>query len=134
MTTSDGAEESRVADDPPPGQGAGRTATAGSATRRRAAARSERAAPARPPEFTGTPEQVALGSKLYGRYCLVCHMGMFNNPVLARSPVLHDPQAMKSIVIDGALKHNGMASFRSVLTGPDVEAIRHYVIKRANDH
>jgi alcohol dehydrogenase (cytochrome c)/quinohemoprotein ethanol dehydrogenase len=76
---------------------------------------------------------VARGGKLYGRYCLVCHMGTFNNPVLKRSPVLGDPETMKAIVIDGALSHNGMASFRSVLTGEDVEAIRHYVIKRAND-
>ena len=91
------------------------------------------AKPAPPPPFTGTPEQVALGGNLYGRYCVVCHMGGYNNPLLKHSPVLSDAQAVRSIVIDGALKHNGMVSFAEALKPEDVEAIRQYVIKRAND-
>ena len=91
------------------------------------------AKPAPPPPFTGTPEQVALGGNLYGRYCVVCHMGGYNNPLLKHSPVLSDAQAVRSIVIDGALKHNGMVSFAAALKPEDVEAIRQYVIKRAND-
>ena len=91
------------------------------------------AKPAPPPPFTGTSEQVALGGNLYGRYCLVCHMGGYNNPLLKHSPVLSDAQVVRSIVIDGALKHNGMVSFAAALKPEDVEAIRQYVIKRAND-
>lgn len=37
------------------------------------------------------------------------------------------------IVHDGALKANGMVSFANVMSADDAEAIRHYVIKRANE-
>ena len=37
------------------------------------------------------------------------------------------------MVIDGALKHNGMVSFSPTLKPADVEAIRHYVVSRANE-
>ena len=39
----------------------------------------------------------------------------------------------KAIVIDGALHENGMVSFKSALSPADVEAVRQYVIKRANE-
>ena len=34
---------------------------------------------------------------------------------------------------DGALHENGMVSFKSALSAADVEAIRQYVIRRANE-
>jgi quinohemoprotein ethanol dehydrogenase len=37
------------------------------------------------------------------------------------------------VVIDGALQHNGMVSFREAVSAADAEAIRQYVIKRANE-
>jgi quinohemoprotein ethanol dehydrogenase len=37
------------------------------------------------------------------------------------------------VVHDGALKDNGMASFAGSLSKDEVEAIRAYVIKRANE-
>ncbi len=40
---------------------------------------------------------------------------------------------MKAIVIDGALRDNGMVSFKAALTAEDAEAIRQYLIKRANE-
>jgi alcohol dehydrogenase (cytochrome c)/quinohemoprotein ethanol dehydrogenase len=39
---------------------------------------------------------------------------------------------MKAIVLDGALKHRGMVSFSRDLNRDDVEAIRQYLILRAN--
>ena len=39
----------------------------------------------------------------------------------------------RSVVIDGMLQHNGMVSFKSALKPADADAIRHYVIKRANE-
>ena len=86
-----------------------------------------------PPPFTGTSRQVANGAKHYARYCIVCHLGTYNNPLLGDSPILHDADAMKAIVIGGALSHTGMVSFRSALTDKDAEAIRQYLIKSANE-
>ena len=54
-------------------------------------------------------------------------------PDLRYSGALGSAEAVKSVVIDGALKHNGMVSFSSALKPADVEAIRQYVIKRANE-
>lgn len=90
-----------------------------------------------PPPFTGTASQVTLGGDLYGRYCSVCHGdaaiagGLV--PDLRRSPALGFADTMKAVVIDGALKHNGMVSFASAVKPADAEAIRQYLIKRANE-
>ncbi len=85
------------------------------------------------PPMTGTPQQVGQGRSLYGRYCVVCHMGGYNNPLLANSATISDANAVRAIVIDGALRHNGMVSFKSALSPADAEAIRQYLIKRAHD-
>ena len=90
-----------------------------------------------PPAFTGTEEQAAMGAKLYGRYCSVCHgdaaVAGALNPDLRHSATLGSADAVKSIVIDGALQHNGMVSFQKALKPKDAEAIRQYLIKRANE-
>jgi quinohemoprotein ethanol dehydrogenase len=38
-----------------------------------------------------------------------------------------------NIVLDGALKDAGMASFKSALSRDDVTAIRNFIIHRANE-
>ena len=90
-----------------------------------------------PPPLTGTPAQVAKGAAFYGRYCTACHgdaaMSGGLVPDLRHSGVLNDGNALKAIVIDGALKHNGMVSFKSAVTADDVDALRHYLISRANE-
>ena len=90
-----------------------------------------------PPPFRGTPAQVAQGKTLYHRYCIVCHgdaaVGGANVPDLRRSGAIADADAIRSIVIDGALKHNGMVSFASALKPADAEAIRQYILSRANE-
>lgn len=90
-----------------------------------------------PPAFTGTPEQVRAGGELYGRYCNVCHgdaaVAGGVNPDLRHSAALNAPEAIRSIVIEGALQHNGMVSFKSALKPEDADNIRHYLIKRANE-
>ncbi|MFM6829878.1 MAG: PQQ-binding-like beta-propeller repeat protein, partial [Novosphingobium sp.] len=90
-----------------------------------------------PPPLTGTPQQVAAGGELYGRYCNVCHgdaaVAGGVNPDLRHSAALNAPEAIRSIVIDGALQHNGMVSFKSALKPEDADNIRHYLIKRANE-
>jgi quinohemoprotein ethanol dehydrogenase len=90
-----------------------------------------------PPPFLGTDEQVAKGAGLYARYCSVCHGdaavagGLV--PDLRHSGVIAQAEALNMIVLDGALKHNGMVSFKSALKAEDSEAIRQYLIKRANE-
>jgi alcohol dehydrogenase (cytochrome c)/quinohemoprotein ethanol dehydrogenase len=86
-----------------------------------------------PPAFTGTVAQVTRGSAVYGRYCLTCHTGGYDTPVLRTSAMIHDGEAMKAIVLGGALSHKGMVSFSKALNADDVEAIRQYLIKRANE-
>lgn len=90
-----------------------------------------------PPPLTGTPQQVALGGTLYGRYCSVCHgdaaIAGALNPDLRYSGAINSPEAIRSIVIGGALHENGMVSFSSAFPQSDAEAIRQYLIKRASE-
>ena len=93
--------------------------------------------PLDPPPFTGTEAQALAGARAYGRYCSVCHgdaaVAGALNPDLRHSGVLNSPQVMKGIVIDGILAHRGMVSFAPDLDEAKVEAIRHYLVRRANE-
>src|SRR6516165_5530578 len=93
--------------------------------------------PLEPPAATGTAEQIAEGARQYGRFCGVCHgdaaYGGGLLPDLRRSALLADGAAWSSVVHDGALRTRGMVSFAPALSSAQVEAIRHYVIKRANE-
>jgi quinohemoprotein ethanol dehydrogenase len=95
------------------------------------------AMPLDPPPVTGSPQQIAAGANAYGRYCSVCHgdaaVAGGVNPDLRHSGTLNDEATFRSVVIDGMLQHNGMVSFKSALKPADADAIRHYVIKRANE-
>jgi alcohol dehydrogenase (cytochrome c)/quinohemoprotein ethanol dehydrogenase len=93
--------------------------------------------PLDPPPFRGTEEQVASGSYDFGRYCSQCHndaaVGSTVLPDLRRSAALENRDTWMAIVHDGALKENGMVSFAPSLNRDRIEAIRQYVIKRANE-
>lgn len=93
--------------------------------------------PLDPVAFKGTPEQAKRGAYLYGRYCGTCHgdsaIGGGLLPDLRRSGMVADNNSWKSIVLDGALKDNGMVGFADVLSPDDAEATRQYVIFRANE-
>jgi alcohol dehydrogenase (cytochrome c)/quinohemoprotein ethanol dehydrogenase len=90
-----------------------------------------------PPAFTGTPDQLKTGASLFGRYCSICHgdaaIAGALNPDLRHSGALQDAATIKAVVIDGALSHNGMVSFGKTLKPAEAEAIRQYIIKRANE-
>jgi alcohol dehydrogenase (cytochrome c)/quinohemoprotein ethanol dehydrogenase len=90
-----------------------------------------------PPPFTGTAAQAAKGGALYGRYCAMCHgdaaIAGNLNPDLRHSGVIGSAQALQAIVLGGQLHELGMVSFKSALKAPDAEAIRMYLIKRANE-
>ena len=97
--------------------------------------------PIDPPPFNGTPEQVARGGANFARYCSVCHgdaaVGGNLNPDLRRSSYINASEGVRSVVIDGVLMQaehpKGMVSFKSVFKPEDVEDIRQYIIKRANE-
>jgi quinohemoprotein ethanol dehydrogenase len=93
--------------------------------------------PLDPPAATGSPEQIAEGAQHYGRFCGVCHgdaaYGGTLLPDLRRSPLLDSAKGWATVVREGALQSQGMVGFASVLTPEQIDAIRAYVIKRANE-
>jgi mono/diheme cytochrome c family protein len=92
-------------------------------------------APAPPAEF-GSDEQVDAGSRLYARYCSMCHgAGVFGGgaiPDLRHSAMIANSAAFESVVLEGAMLDNGMASFAEVLEEDDAEAVRAFIVNRAN--
>lgn len=89
-----------------------------------------------PPPRTATAEVVELGRQKFTSHCAMCHDPPAANrsvfPDLRYAPSLHGAEVFASIVLDGALQANGMASFRDRLTAEEVEAIRAYLIERAH--
>lgn len=89
-----------------------------------------------PPQF-GTAAFIRHGEDQYNRFCGTCHgtdgqsRGLF--PDLRYSPALDSEVLIDSIVLDGSLTNAGMVSFKSALSKEDVNAIRAYMIKRAQD-
>ncbi len=94
-------------------------------------------APLDPPEVSGTAEQIAEGAQHYGRFCGVCHgdaaYGSTLLPDLRRSGLIRDGAAFASVVHDGILTEHGMVSWANVLDQAQIETIRLYIIKRANE-
>jgi quinohemoprotein ethanol dehydrogenase len=88
-----------------------------------------------PPADTADAGTVAAGEALFGRYCSVCHgeraVGGGVVPDLRASSFLGN-DFFYEIVLNGAMKDNGMASFKSILDHQKAESIRAYVIHRAN--
>jgi alcohol dehydrogenase (cytochrome c)/quinohemoprotein ethanol dehydrogenase len=88
-----------------------------------------------PPHEAPSTASVKKGEALYQRYCGACHGDVAVSggvlPDLRYSKMLASEQFLK-IVIDGELRPYGMISFAKELTREDAEAIRSYVIFRAN--
>jgi quinohemoprotein ethanol dehydrogenase len=84
------------------------------------------------------------GSRAVSAYqanCMICHEdpgnagGMFRRglfPDLAYSRRSHSRELFNAIVLDGVRAQNGMASFADALGAEDADAIRAYLIDRAN--
>jgi len=81
--------------------------------------------------------EVAAGNTLYGRYCSPCHgdpaVAGGVNPDLRYSTALNSVETFKAIVLDGVRKSRGMVSFAAALDTNSVEAVRFYLIHRANE-
>jgi quinohemoprotein ethanol dehydrogenase len=93
--------------------------------------------PLDPPPLTGKPEQIADGASHYQNSCSVCHgdaaIAGGLNPDLRHASSLSKPALWQQIVHDGILKENGMVSWAPNFRPAQIENIRHYVIKRANE-
>jgi alcohol dehydrogenase (cytochrome c)/quinohemoprotein ethanol dehydrogenase len=89
-----------------------------------------------PPAYEGSDEQLALGTRLFQRYCSACHgdaaIAGALVPDLRMSGALGQSETIRAIVVDGLLHDNGMVSFASEVDADGAEAIRQYVIYRAN--
>jgi len=88
-----------------------------------------------PPEF-GDDAMRKRGEDLYQRNCSGCHDGgrLFSGfPDLNYTVALNAPDLFRGIVVEGALAENGMISFKNTLTVDDAEAIRSYLVARANE-
>jgi alcohol dehydrogenase (cytochrome c)/quinohemoprotein ethanol dehydrogenase len=92
--------------------------------------------PMSPPPATAAADVIARGAPLYDTYCSSCHgagvIGVGLLPDLRRTPLLHSVENWEQVVIGGALKARGMASFASVMSKEDAQAVRAFVILRAN--
>ena len=88
-----------------------------------------------PPPEPADAASIARGEPLFDQYCSACHgehaVGGGVVPDLRASNFL-SMDFFYNIVLDGALKDAGMASFKSALSRDDVTAIRNFVIHRAN--
>jgi quinohemoprotein ethanol dehydrogenase len=93
--------------------------------------------PLDPPPFVGKPEQVAAGTIIYANSCAFCHgdSGMAGglNPDLRHSAALSNPKLWQDIVHDGILKGNGMVGWSKNFSPEQIETVRQYIIKRANE-
>lgn len=94
--------------------------------------------PLDPPPSTAPAEVVKLGQERYGKFCSQCHgdNGQTRGatfPNLTRTPLLYTQEGFDTVVLKGALAEKGMASFADSLTLEDTQAVRAYLIKRAND-
>jgi quinohemoprotein ethanol dehydrogenase len=89
-----------------------------------------------PPRAAASAATVKKGEELYQSYCGNCHGDVAVSggvlPDLRYSGALASQQWL-SIVLDGLLRQYGMVSFSKELSHRDAEAIRAYVIFRANE-
>jgi len=88
-----------------------------------------------PPDVAPAPI-VEKGKALYQTYCSTCHgdaaTGSGILPDLRYSGAIQSAQALDAIARQGALMSRGMIAFKDEITPQDLEAIRAYLIHRAN--
>jgi PQQ-dependent dehydrogenase (methanol/ethanol family) len=91
----------------------------------------------KPPERFGDEATIAQGKQLYSHFCGTCHgdtvVGGGVVPDLRSALAIRSTDEFAKIVLGGTLKDAGMVSFSGVLAPAQAEAIRAYVVARAND-
>lgn len=93
--------------------------------------------PLDPPPSRANSDVIAAGGVSFARYCAVCHgpgaVGTTYLPDLRRSATLSNGASWQAVVREGILSERGMASFGDSLSEEEADAIRAYVIHRANE-
>jgi len=94
--------------------------------------------PLDPPPSTASAEVVRTGEATYGKFCSQCHgdNGQTRGatfPNLTRTPLLHSQEGFDNVVLKGVLAERGMASFADSLKPEDTQALRAYLVARANE-
>jgi quinohemoprotein ethanol dehydrogenase len=94
--------------------------------------------PLDPPPSTASADEIKKGEATYSKFCAACHGDRgatrgSNFPDLTRTPLLHSQEGFDLVVLKGIKSSQGMASFASALTPQDTQALRAYIIDRAND-
>jgi PQQ-dependent dehydrogenase (methanol/ethanol family) len=90
------------------------------------------------PQTDASNEVIASGELSYNRNCAVCHgsdsisLRPDTYPDLRRSSRMITEESWGAVVLEGELQDNGMISFANVLENGEAEAIRAYIISRAN--
>ena len=88
-------------------------------------------------EDFGNAAVIEHGRVLYDRNCMVCHGGLVVSSGVvtdlrwSKAPATKDVFA--DIVMEGLYASAGMASFANTLNAADAEAIRAYIVNRANE-
>jgi alcohol dehydrogenase (cytochrome c)/quinohemoprotein ethanol dehydrogenase len=89
-----------------------------------------------PPPSTASAEFIEAGHQKFTSHCAMCHEPPAANrsvfPDLRYSPMINGAESFSAVVLGGALQANGMASFKERMTPDEVQAIRAYLIERAN--
>ncbi|MEI9889237.1 MAG: PQQ-dependent dehydrogenase, methanol/ethanol family [Caulobacteraceae bacterium] len=87
-----------------------------------------------PPALRTSEEDVQKGAALFARTCAVCHGQQAVGGVKDLRKMTRETHAQfNDIVLGGARKDKGMASFADIVSKDDVEAIHGYLIARANE-
>ena len=90
--------------------------------------------PPAPPPLTAEEDVVRQGERLFIETCQQCHgVNAIGGLVDLRfmTPEVHAD--FNRIVLEGTRTEKGMASFADILTPDEAQAIRHYLISRANE-
>jgi PQQ-dependent dehydrogenase (methanol/ethanol family) len=77
---------------------------------------------------------VTNGYAVFNENCQVCHGANATGqwlPKLTASPMIVSSADFRSVVVDGAKAHNGMASFKRFLSDSEVEDVRAFLIATA---
>ncbi len=87
-----------------------------------------------PPPLRASEAQVQTGAQLYAQTCAICHGQQAIGGVKDLRRMSRETHAaFKDIVLGGARKDKGMASFADILKPDDADAIHAYLIARANE-
>lgn len=97
--------------------------------------------PLNPPPATASAEVVAHGGRVYADNCSVCHGANAtpgggrgsNAPDLGTSPFIQNQAVFDTVVLQGQRLDKGMPSFSDKLSADDANAVRAYVVSRANE-